>query len=103
MLVLMNRILFPCLFTMLALPATLPATTLTPLREGWKLQSACKLEATGDAIAQEGFAVDGWIKTTVPSTVVAAQAAAGVIPDPYYGSNLRQLPGTDYPTGDNFS
>jgi len=40
---------------------------------------------------------------TVPSTVLAAQAAAGAVPDPYYGANLRQIPGTSYPIGQNFS
>jgi exo-1,4-beta-D-glucosaminidase len=86
-----------------AMPAALQAGTVTPLREGWRLQSACKLQATGEAIAAEGLAVEGWLKTAVPSTVVAAQAAAGVIPDPYFGLNLRQLPGTDYPIGGIFA
>ena len=87
----------------LAMPAVLHAGTVTPLHAGWRLQSACKLEAAGDAIAQPGFSIDGWLKTDVPSTVVAAQAAAGVIPDPYFGSNLRQIPGTDYPIGGIFA
>ena len=91
------------LAAVVALPVVLQAGTVTPLREGWRLQSACKLEATGDAIAQPGYSVDGWLKTTVPSTVVAAQAAAGEIPDPYYGLNLRQIPGTDYPIGGIFA
>ena len=69
----------------------------------WRLQSACKLQAGGDAIAAAGFPVEGWLKTSVPSTVLAAQAAAGVVPDPYFGDNLRQIPGTDYPIGQNFS
>jgi exo-1,4-beta-D-glucosaminidase len=89
---------------LLALPATLIAATVTPLHEGWRLQSACKLQAAGDAIAVEGFPVEGWLKTAVPSTVLAAQAAAGAVPDPYYGMNLRQIPGTDnYAIGQNFS
>ena len=45
----------------------------------------------------------GWIATTVPNTVVAAQVAAGLIKDPYYGMNLRKLPGMDYPLGSMFS
>ena len=40
---------------------------------------------------------------TVPSTIVAAQVAAGVIKDPFYGMNLRKLPGMDYPLGSMFS
>jgi exo-1,4-beta-D-glucosaminidase len=67
------------------------------------LQSACKLQAAGDSIASEGFLAEGWLKASVPSTVLAAQTTAGMIPDPYYGTNLRQIPGSDYPIGQNFS
>ncbi|MDR3774809.1 MAG: beta galactosidase jelly roll domain-containing protein [Terracidiphilus sp.] len=67
------------------------------------MQSACKLQAAGDTIATDGFSTDGWLKTTVPSTVLAAQAAAGVFPDPYYGMNLRQIPGTTYRIGGIFA
>ncbi len=81
----------------------LHAGTVTGLREGWQLQSACKLQAAGDTIATNRFSTDGWLKTTVPSTVLAAQAAAGVFPDPYYGMNLRQIPGTTYPIGRLFA
>jgi len=81
----------------------LHAGTVTGLREGWQLQSACKLQAAGDTIATDGFKADGWLKTTVPSTVLAAQTAAGVFPDPYYGMNLRQIPGTTYPIGGIFA
>jgi len=89
--------------SVLALPIALEAGTVTPLREGWRVQSACKFQADGSAIAAEGFATEGWLKTAVPSTVLAAQAAAGVVPDPYFGANLRQLPGTGYPVGQDFS
>ena len=68
-----------------------------PLREGWRLQSACTVKAEGAAISVAGFPMDDWIKTTVPSTVLAAQAAAKLVPDPYYGMNLRKIPGTSYP------
>ena len=43
------------------------------------------------------------MSATVPSTIVAAQVAAGVIKDPFYGMNLRKLPGMDYPLGSMFS
>jgi exo-1,4-beta-D-glucosaminidase len=103
MLVTMMKKVVPCLLALLALPLVLEAETSTPLREGWNVQSACKLQAGGDTIATTGFSVDGWLKATVPSTVLAAQAAAGIIPDPYFGTNLRQLPGAGYPIGQNFS
>src|ERR1035438_6576462 len=91
-----------CLLS-LAVSPILHAGTQTGLREGWQLQSACKLQAAGDTIATDGFSTDGWLKTAVPSTVLAAQAAAGVFPDPYYGMNLRQIPGTTYPIGGLFA
>jgi exo-1,4-beta-D-glucosaminidase len=95
--------ILPCLLALLSLPAALHAGTVTPLREGWQVQSACKLQAAGDAIAADGFSTDGWLKTAVPSTVLAAQAAAGAVPDPYFGMNLRQIPGASYPIGQDFS
>lgn len=103
MLVPMNRNSFFCLLVLLAPPAALYAGTVTPLHEGWRLQSACKLQAGGDVISVAGFSVEGWFKVSVPSTVLAAQVAAGVLPDPYFGDNLRRIPGTSYPIGQNFS
>jgi exo-1,4-beta-D-glucosaminidase len=73
------------------------------LREGWSLQSGCKTQAQGEAISKSGFETTGWRAVTVPSTVLAAQVAAGEIKDPYYGDNLRKIPGTTYPVGENFS
>ncbi len=99
----MNKIFAPCLVAMLALPIALHAEAVTHLRDDWRVQSACKLNVIGETISTAGFTVDGWLKTSVPSTVLAAQVANGVLPDPYYGSNLRQIPGTDYPVGRNFS
>jgi exo-1,4-beta-D-glucosaminidase len=89
--------LAPCLFSLLALPLLLHAATVTQLHDGWRMQSACKLHADGAAISAEGFSDDDWIRTAVPSTVLAAQAAAGAVPDPFYGSNLRQIQGTVIP------
>ncbi|MDR3739576.1 MAG: glycosyl hydrolase family 2 [Terracidiphilus sp.] len=98
----MKRVLV-CLLMLCAATTMLHAATTTHLTDGWALQSACKLQADGSAIAAPGFAVDGWITAKVPSTVLAAQAAAGAVPDPYYGDNLRKLAGTSYPVGQNFS
>ena len=99
----MQRRLAPLFLALLALPAALTAGTITPLHEGWRMQSACKLQTAGESISVEGFAAKDWLQTTVPSTVLAAQVAAGVLPDPYFGLNLRQIPGTDYPIGRIFA
>jgi exo-1,4-beta-D-glucosaminidase len=99
----MKRTVASLFLVLASFPAVLQAAPITSLHEGWRVQSACKLQATGETIATEGFSTEGWLKATVPSTVLAAQTTAGVVPDPYYGMNLRQIPGTSYPVGQNFS
>ena len=80
-----------------------PANERIPLRDGWMLQSSCKVAAKGAQISVPGFPTDGWHATTVPSTVVAALVADKTYPDPYFGENLRSIPGTTYPIGKMFS
>ena len=98
----MVRIVASAILLSLA-PIAQAASSSTPLHTGWELQSACKLQAEGDAISTAAFHPAGWAKLLVPSTVLAAQVAARIYPDPYYGMNLRQIPGETYPVGENFS
>src|SRR4030088_2939642 len=87
-----------------AQPIFQPAPALpVPLREGWTLQSSAKVTATGEAISIASFPTKNWIEADVPTTVVAAQVKNGLLPDPFYGMNLRQYPGVGYPVGFNFS
>ena len=73
------------------------------LADGWHLQSSSKVEAAGATISTPAYQPDGWYRTSVPSTVVAALVANNVYPDPFFGMNLRGIPGTSYPIGRNFS
>ena len=73
------------------------------LHSDWALQSSCQVNATGEQISTPGFNTSGWHPATVPSTVVAALVADKTYSDPYYGKNLRDIPGTEYPIGKNFS
>jgi exo-1,4-beta-D-glucosaminidase len=98
----LKRFLAPALLLGLA-PAVIAAGSSTPLHEGWQLQSACKLSESGDTISTDAFRLAGWTAISVPSTVLASQVAAGIFRDPYYGTNLRNIPGTTYPEGKNFS
>ena len=87
-----------------AQPSFQPAPSLTlPLREGWALQSSAKVAARGEAVSSTSFKASDWIKAEVPTTVVAAQVKSGLLPDPFYGMNIRQYPGVSYPVGFNFS
>ncbi|HEY7409859.1 MAG TPA: sugar-binding domain-containing protein [Vicinamibacteria bacterium] len=73
------------------------------LRQGWALQSSALVPAKGDAVSREGFKTTGWHEVTVPNTVVGALVANGTYPDPTFGTNLRRLPGANYPLAKNFS
>jgi exo-1,4-beta-D-glucosaminidase len=73
------------------------------LQEGWYIQSSNKVEAGGESISVAAFRPEGWYPATMPSTVLAALVANNVYPDPYFGMNLRSIPGTAYPVGSNFS
>jgi exo-1,4-beta-D-glucosaminidase len=73
------------------------------LADGWELQSSGKVHQAGAQISQPGFAADNWMHVTVPTTVVAAQVKLKLLPDPFFGMNLRHYPGMGYPIGSNFS
>ena len=73
------------------------------LRENWFLQSSCKVGAPAEVLSTAQYSPDHWYKTTVPSTVVAAQVANGEFHDIYFGKDLRKLPGMDYPIGQMYS
>jgi exo-1,4-beta-D-glucosaminidase len=66
------------------------------LAENWQIQSSCEVKADGREISAVGFRPDGWHKARVPTTAVAALVADGTYPDPYFGMNLKSLPGMDY-------
>jgi exo-1,4-beta-D-glucosaminidase len=82
-----------------------PAKTVTtfPLADGWTLQSSSKVDQSGEALSKPGFQPKGWYPVTVPTTVVSALVKNKVLPDPFFGMNLRQFPGVGYPIGANFS
>ncbi len=73
------------------------------LHAGWQLASSCDVHSAGSVISTAAFHPTGWHATTLPSTVVGALVADGTYPDPYFGENLRSIPGTSYPIGKMFS
>jgi exo-1,4-beta-D-glucosaminidase len=99
----MFRMLSSALLLLSFAPAVAATAATLPLQDGWRLQSACKLAAAGDKISTASFRPAGWIGLSVPSTVLAAQVAAKIYPDPYFDMNMRKLPGADYPVGEVFA
>ena len=78
-------------------------STRVPLQADWKLQSSEKVPQKGDMLSRPGLDVEAWHGVTVPSTVVGALVESGHFPDPYFGMNLRSIPGTTYPVGERFT
>src|ERR1700680_275559 len=72
------------------------------LKAGWAIQSSASVPQTGEILSTAGFKPEGWHPATVPSTVLAALVADKTYPEPYFGKNLRSIPGTTYPIGKNF-
>jgi exo-1,4-beta-D-glucosaminidase len=87
----------------LACAAAFAADTKTLLRQGWALQSSAEVRETGPAISALGFRPSGWYTASAPTTVFSALVAAKKYPDPYFGMNLRDVPGVKYGIGVNFS
>ena len=74
------------------------------LDQGWQIQSSAKVSDKGDVISTAGFEAKDWHAATVPATVLTALINDKVYPgDPYYGMNLRQIPGTTYGVGQSFA
>jgi exo-1,4-beta-D-glucosaminidase len=74
-----------------------------PLQEGWMLQSSAVVKADGAALSSDGVDLSAWHRITVPNTVVGALVEIGQYPDPFFGMNLRKIPGTTYPIGQRFT
>ena len=84
-------------------PARAEGENKLMLHEGWSLQTSAKVDAKGEVISTPKFVPKGWHSTPVPSTVVAALVRDKTLPDPFFGTNLRNFPGVNYPIGANFS
>jgi exo-1,4-beta-D-glucosaminidase len=73
------------------------------LHSGWLIQSSAKAGTDGAAISSASYHATGWYRATVPSTVVGTLVDDSVYRDPFFGMNLRALPGMTYAIGRNFS
>jgi exo-1,4-beta-D-glucosaminidase len=84
-------------------PAYARADGEITLREGWTVQSSEKVNAGGEEVSRAGFPAAGWYTTSAPNTVFAVLVENGVYKDPYFGMNLRSVPGVEYKIGSEFS
>jgi exo-1,4-beta-D-glucosaminidase len=73
------------------------------LRDGWMVQSSAKVAGGGEQVSQKSFDTAGWYKTSVPNTVFAVLVENGLYMNPYFGMNLRSVPGVEYAIGTEYS
>lgn len=63
------------------------------LNENWSIKSSEDLTVGGEIISASGYDAEDWYPVSVPSTVLAGLVENGVYPDPYYGTNIEDIPG----------
>jgi len=66
---------------------------IVELHDNWQIQSSAKVGQPGEAVSSVKFQPAGWYRTSVPTTVLAALAEDKVYPDPFFGLNLKSIPG----------
>src|SRR5271154_4376612 len=91
------------LFAPLFPPTPALANSEVTLRDSWAVQSSAKASASGEQISHVGFDASAWYKTSAPKTVFAVLVENGVYKDPYFGMNLRSVPGVSYAIGSEFA
>lgn len=74
------------------LPLCAPAQTHVQPVEGWAMQDAAKVAASGAQVSSAEFQPAGWYKATVPGTVLTTLVDNHVYPEPLYGENMRAIP-----------
>jgi exo-1,4-beta-D-glucosaminidase len=67
-----------------------------PLEDGWCIQSSTRCKQRGAIISTPGFSVEGWYKTSVPSTVLAALVKNNIYKHIYFAKNLELIPGGQF-------
>ncbi len=90
-LIIIKMVLFLLVFPILVFSAD--KSTVLHLNKNWKIQSSAKIIISGELICSEQFDTSNWYPTSVPKTVLAALVDNGIYPDPYYGDNLKTIPG----------
>src|SRR5450432_3882891 len=65
----------------------------TFLHKDWQVQSSCDDKAPAEKISTAGFDATKWHHTDVPATVVGVLVTDKTLPDPNYGTNLKNFPG----------
>ena len=85
-----------------AASSALGAQEQLALHNGWQIQSSAKVGTDGASISSTTYRAVDWYRATVPSTVVGSLVDDSLYGDPFFGMNLRNIPGTTFKIGANF-
>ncbi|HJQ54225.1 MAG TPA: beta galactosidase jelly roll domain-containing protein, partial [Gemmatimonadaceae bacterium] len=85
-----------------ATAVTVSAQEQLMLHNDWQIQSSAKVGVDGASISSTAYTPTDWYRATVPSTVVGALVEDSLYGDPFFGMNLREIPGTTFKIGANF-
>jgi exo-1,4-beta-D-glucosaminidase len=69
----------------------------------WAIRSSEDVRETGATLSMPGLDARDWYPARVPSTVLSALVHDRVYLDPYFGMNLRTIPGAAYPIEGEFA
>ncbi len=74
----------------IATPASAAKITL---RNNWSIQSSKEVKVSGSLLSTASWKSESWYPATVPSTVFGTLVENKVYPDPYFGTNILNVPG----------
>src|SRR5436190_932183 len=80
----------------LLIAACLIATAVTAqeyeLNQGWQCINVNKIKDGGEKISVPAYSLKGFLKATVPGTVLTTLLDNKMVPDPFYGMNNEKIP-----------
>jgi hypothetical protein len=62
------------------------------LAEGWQMREAPKVDVSDEQVSSISYHPNGWLRATVPGTVLTTLVDDGVYPDPDFGLNNLAIP-----------
>jgi len=68
-------------------------STTLKLSTNWHIKSSVEIDVSGEKVSSLDFNQENWYRVVMPTTVLAALVNNGVYDNPYYGLNLKSIPG----------
>jgi exo-1,4-beta-D-glucosaminidase len=87
--------------------ASYPTPSVSPkvatnLNTGWSIQSSARITGGGPLLSTTEVDSGGWYEADLPATVLGVLVDRGEFEDPFFGMNMRTIPGQG-PFAENFS